>query len=70
MVGNVLEWVLDWWPSSVTPCLDCAELDRTPSAKRIARGGSLDGFLFNVENEGVDPERRLDTSGIRCARAP
>jgi formylglycine-generating enzyme required for sulfatase activity len=70
MVGNVLEWVLDWWPSGVTPCLDCAELDRTPSAKRIARGGSLDGFLFNVENEGVDPERRLATSGIRCARAP
>lgn len=70
MVGNVLEWVLDWWPSSVTPCVDCAELSQTPTAKRIARGGSLDGFLFNVENEGIDPTRRLDTLGVRCARAP
>lgn len=70
MVGNALEWVMDFWPSGVTPCVDCAELEATPTRKRIARGGSLDGFLFNVENQGVDPALGLDTSGIRCARAP
>ncbi len=70
MVGNVLEWVLDWWPSSMTPCVDCAELDKSPTGKRIARGGSVDGFLFNVENEAIDPKSRFDTLGVRCARAP
>jgi formylglycine-generating enzyme required for sulfatase activity len=69
LLGNVSEWVLDWYATSyVNPCLDCADV--TPGAVRVNRGGYFSGSSPDLTGRGyLTPTWRLAYGlGFRCAR--
>jgi sulfatase modifying factor 1 len=74
LVGDVFEWVPDWFADYVTPCTDCAALTSESFAFRVITGGgafdstSVGGFAgraYDVATTGRDAD-----VGFRCARAP
>jgi formylglycine-generating enzyme required for sulfatase activity len=81
LIGNVSEWILDYWDATgayQNPCADCARLSITvPSGStpfRVFRGGSYfvapaAYFLPTSRDEG-DPTYHTSSTGFRCARAP
>jgi formylglycine-generating enzyme required for sulfatase activity len=71
LVGNVIQWNLDWFLAYAVPCTDCADL--SPGSSRVSRGGN---FVFAAQNllpphpAGDLPTVRIGELGFRCARAP
>jgi formylglycine-generating enzyme required for sulfatase activity len=82
LMGNVEEWVLDEYPSSVslyagyTPtCTDCFYLSPTGGINaRVTRGGNFaqdtSWLLASVRNEESPSSGNNGFVGVRCARAP
>jgi len=74
LVGNLMEWYLDWFaPAYGNPCTDCADL--TKSSGRALRDGyfaSTDATLLLApyRNNGFYPSNRFYSFGFRCAREP
>jgi formylglycine-generating enzyme len=71
LVGNVSEWLLDWFGLYPTPCADCADL--AVASERVVRGGSFGQAAFYMRmlsRSAVDPASRSHGTGIRCARTP
>jgi formylglycine-generating enzyme required for sulfatase activity len=74
LVGNVWEWVLDWYKSPYPEpqtCNDCANL--TPDSHRVIQGGSFHDGASNLRAAYrlyVDPIARGANLGWRCARTP
>jgi len=74
LVGDLMEWYLDWFaPSYANPCVDCAHL--ASGSGRALRDGyfaSTDTALLQVpyRNNGFYPANRFYSFGLRCARAP
>jgi len=72
MVGNVWEWVLDYYQATYpNPCMNCAEL--TPMTERAARGASWSNpstLLRSAARNSYFPDMRDTDFGVRCARAP
>lgn len=69
LAGNVHEWVVDYFHSYTSPCVDCANLS---AGARVFRGGSAqssaDQLMGGYRNYGGfvrDP-----TVGARCVRMP
>jgi len=67
----VQEWVLDWYSDTlVTPCDDCANLK--PATYIPYRGGAYNDdaevLRSGYRNSTDAPYRRLDRTGVRCAR--
>jgi formylglycine-generating enzyme required for sulfatase activity len=72
MVGDVMEWNLDWFsPSYVNPCTDCAYV--ADGEGRVIRDGyfssGLPTLLVSYRNS-LYPTNRFNSFGLRCARAP
>jgi formylglycine-generating enzyme len=74
LVGEMIEWYLDWFaPSYATPCTDCADLaDGSGRAPRDGYFGSTDETLLqsSYRNNGFYPANRFYSYGFRCARTP
>jgi sulfatase modifying factor 1 len=71
LVGNVIEWNLDWYATYVGTCTDCAYL--TSGTYRVMRGGDFtDGLLYLLPTTRSNfvPSNRYDLLGFRCARTP
>jgi hypothetical protein len=79
LVGDEIQWALDWSQSRTypDPCSDCAYLTSPPQSTNLERsqggGGSLydDSFNFNMEVPTIgydDPTHRSSYDGFRCAR--
>jgi len=72
LVGNVIEWTLDWMVSAYDdPCDDGAHL--TQAMNRCARGGPFNGpieFLLPTFRDAQLPSARNAATGFRCARTP
>ncbi len=74
LVGNVWEWVLDYYatPFRLASCNDCADLQHPAENDwRTFRGGSFRADRYLVPNTfrlANEPKRQFDI-GIRCARA-
>lgn len=68
--GNVWEWNLDWFTSTLpNPCDDCANL--TPGTLREVRGGGYSDFVQYMRGGyhfGRAPTDRTPIIGFRCAR--
>lgn len=74
LVGNLIEWYLDWFaPSYSNPCIDCANLaDGSGRAPRDGYFASTDEALLrsSSRNNGFYPANRFQSYGFRCARTP
>jgi formylglycine-generating enzyme required for sulfatase activity len=74
LVGEMIEWYLDWFaPSYATPCTDCANLaSGSGRAPRDGYFGSTDKTLLlsAYRNNGFYPANRFYSYGFRCARTP
>ena len=74
LVGNMIEWYLDWFaPSYGNPCTDCADLaDGSGRAPRDGYFSSTDLTLLqsSYRNNGFYPANRFFSYGFRCARSP
>ncbi len=77
LLGNVDEWVLDWWGDYQTPCTDCANLTQpsTGSPDRVVRGSDLFmdvsyGNCHTSHRWAYPVNGRSYDTGFRCARAP
>jgi formylglycine-generating enzyme required for sulfatase activity len=74
LVGNLMEWYLDYFAQSyVSPCTDCAYLaDGSGRAPRDGYYGSneVNLLLSAYRNNGFYPANRFYSSGFRCARTP
>ena len=74
LVGNMIEWYLDWFaPAYGNPCADCADL--ASGSGRAPRDGyfsSTDVTLLqsSYRNNGFYPANRFFSYGFRCARSP
>jgi formylglycine-generating enzyme required for sulfatase activity len=73
LVGNVWEWVLDYYvtPLRLKTCTDCADLEAPPNGWRTFRGGSFRAPEYLVKGSdrlANEPTRQFDI-GLRCARA-
>jgi sulfatase modifying factor 1 len=74
LVGNLMEWYLDWFaPSYANPCTDCANL--ASGSGRAPRDGYFSStdtalLLAAYRNNGLYPANRFFSFGFRCARAP
>lgn len=70
--GNVGEWALDWYASSLpTPCSDCANL--FTASTRVLRGGSFYDdapYLRAALRGNFAPTNRNLGVGVRCGRTP
>jgi formylglycine-generating enzyme len=70
LVGNVDEWVLDYFGVLVTPCDDCANL--APHATRLLHGQPLGqpdaAYLASAVQHGAGPAQAIGVVGFRCAR--
>jgi len=74
LVGNLIEWYLDWFaPTYSSPCTDCANLaDGSGRAPRDGYFASTDDNLLqsSYRNNGFYPANRFFSYGFRCARTP
>jgi formylglycine-generating enzyme required for sulfatase activity len=74
LVGNLMEWYLDWFaPSYGSPCKDCANLaDGSGRALRDGYFASTEAALLrsSYRNNGFYPANRFASFGFRCARSP
>jgi formylglycine-generating enzyme required for sulfatase activity len=74
LVGNMIEWYLDWFsPEFTNPCSDCANLaDGSGRAPRDGYYGTTDEKLLQASsrNNGFYPANRFQSYGFRCARTP
>jgi sulfatase modifying factor 1 len=72
LVGDVLEWNLDWYASSyVNPCSDCAYL--VAKSQKAFRGTTCAAPIWSLlptDRGGSMPTWRDGTLGFRCARSP
>lgn len=73
LVGNVWEWVLDYFesPFRLQSCNDCADLQAPANGYRTFRGGSFRATEYLVKSSdrlSNEPTRQFDI-GLRCARA-
>lgn len=73
LVGNVWEWVLDYYvtPFRLTTCNDCADLQAPANGHKTFRGGSFRASEYLVKSSdrlANAPTRQFDI-GLRCARA-
>jgi formylglycine-generating enzyme len=74
LVGNLMEWYLDWFaPSYANPCSDCANL--ATGSGRAPRDGYFATtdptlLLAAYRNNGFYPANRFASFGLRCARSP
>jgi formylglycine-generating enzyme len=71
LLGNVMEWLQDWYTSSVQlPCVDCANL--ASGTYRALRGGSATSYKQNLASADATSYTPVQTwayIGARCARA-
>jgi formylglycine-generating enzyme required for sulfatase activity len=74
LVGNMIEWYLDYFsPSYANPCDNCADLaNGSGRAPRDGYYGSTDETLLqsSYRNNGFYPANRFPSYGFRCARTP
>jgi len=74
LVGNMIEWYLDWFaPSYGNPCTDCANLaDGSGRAPRDGYFAATDKTLLqsSYRDNGFYPANRFSSYGFRCARTP
>lgn len=74
LVGNMIEWELDWFAASyASPCTDCANLaDGSGRAPRDGYFSSTDPTLLqsSYRNNGFYPANRFFSYGFRCSRTP
>lgn len=71
LVGDLSEWVLDWFAPYVSPCTDCANF--TSASGRVNRGGyfvSAISELVSAYRNSFYPTNRFYSYGFRCARTP
>jgi sulfatase modifying factor 1 len=73
LVGNLLEWNLDYSVPYVNPCMDCAYV--AGGSGRVIRGGyfqssEVSNLDSSYRNEGIYATDRRDAAGFRCARSP
>ena len=74
MVGNVSEWVLDWYSATyytISPLEN--PLGPDSGTQRIVRGGSwrrFQAYLRTFTRQPADPAQGADDIGFRCVRAP
>jgi sulfatase modifying factor 1 len=76
LAGSMDEWGFDWLdpgPEYINPCSDCADLtfEDPIYSFRVARGGDWkhEAFALSVTHrDGLYPERRSSTIGVRCVR--
>lgn len=71
-VGNVAEWVTDWWHGDEPNIVAKADPKGPRSAsRRVVRGGSFintPSDLWTTTRIGLPPGYRLEDVGFRCAR--
>jgi formylglycine-generating enzyme len=71
LVGNVLEWNVDWNGSYPLQCNNCANF--ATSVDRVISGGAFHGsatlLLSSFRNNG-EPAYHFYGTGVRCARSP
>jgi formylglycine-generating enzyme len=73
LVGEVLEWSLEWDAPMVSPCIDCAYLSVGPSRAYVVEGGfsyGKGGALIPPQHQARNPPTRDFETGFRCARTP
>jgi len=73
LVGNLLEWNLDYNARYANPCTDSTLLK--DGSGRVIRGGyfrnsSVSNLDSSYRNEGIYATDRSLASGFRCARTP
>jgi formylglycine-generating enzyme required for sulfatase activity len=81
LVGNLYQWGLDTFSGHIydasafityaQPCVDCVFLESV--GERVSRGASFVSAKYNLIPSGrpaLDPTKRYDVGGFRCARAP
>lgn len=70
LVGNVSEWLLDWYADAYPmPCADCTA--NSTSIGRVQRGGAYDNLAQQLLNRTWSRPGYVSPSvGARCARAP
>lgn len=76
MVGEIVQWNLDWYKDDdtlVSPCTDCAYL--AAASGRVMRGGIYSAWseganLSSVRRMSGGPSGRTGMIGFRCARTP
>lgn len=71
LVGDMEEWMLDWYvsPYPTTTCDNCANL--TPAIPRAIRGDGFPAQMVRVgSRDSSTPDTRSFGYGVRCARAP
>jgi formylglycine-generating enzyme required for sulfatase activity len=73
LIGNVMEWVHDWYAPYPASCDDCIA-DSVDTGCRVLRGGSFyiedkQSFLRAAYRETWEPTQNIFAFGVRCARA-
>jgi len=74
--GEMWEWVLDWYASYGTPCVDCAQVTTSApmTATRVMRGATfsspLSALLPTDRYWNAPSYREFGIEGFRCARPP
>ena len=75
VVGELLQWNLDWEAPYVEPCVDGADLSVSCclDSFRVFHSGNFlsdASYLFPAIRHGGDPTFGYEDTGIRCARTP
>ena len=74
MLGNVAEWVADWYDPNYyasAPAEDPLGPSSSPSGERVIRGGARTtrwGYLHVSERDSGKPNTHNEWIGFRCAR--
>jgi formylglycine-generating enzyme required for sulfatase activity len=69
LAGSMWEWVVDWYGTYSTPCMDCANVDT--GSYRAIRGGAYNDAKGNLQSDVrsyAGPAVRSQDRGARCAR--
>lgn len=71
MVGNVSEWVADWWLEGYEPGMVTDPTGPATGTRRVRRGGSFDVKVCNaVARNHTEPDQGPSDVGLRVVRAP